>query len=307
MKLGLTERQYKLVISEVVKSQEIGELEEPVNAEPESGASTQQSGGQGYPAVGKWESGVTRGPGNQIGNTKWSDIVGASLKRGKANQLKEQGSLDINFDRRYGTAAAAEKSNKENRELVNAVLNIDPHTRNMILGIATAFIPYVGPFISAGIGIYDAKQYYDEGDTKTAGMIAIFSIIPGISAIKTAIPLVTKLGAKGMASLGVKLSKGVKIVNPQEIEVVNSIRKYRPLIQQELNKKANELSIMAAKNNVKKQITRQNIGKGATNLGKSVAGYGAAAVGYNYGFDYVVRKQEEANLKILNQKLGLTN
>lgn len=90
MKLGLSERQYKLVISEVVKSQEIEEQGEPVNSEPEAGTSAQQSGGQGYPAVGKWESGVTRGPGNQIGVTKWSDIVGASLKRGKANQLKEQ-------------------------------------------------------------------------------------------------------------------------------------------------------------------------------------------------------------------------
>jgi hypothetical protein len=38
--------------------------------------------------VGKWESGVTRGPGNQIGLTKWSDIVGSVLKRGKANPLK---------------------------------------------------------------------------------------------------------------------------------------------------------------------------------------------------------------------------
>lgn len=90
MKLGLTERQYKLVISEVVKSQEIEEQGEPVNPEPEAGTSAQQSGGKGYPAVGKWESGVTRGPANQVGVTKWSDVVGASLKRGKANQLKEQ-------------------------------------------------------------------------------------------------------------------------------------------------------------------------------------------------------------------------
>lgn len=44
MKLGLTERQYKLVISEVVKNQEIGEQEEPVNPEPEAGTSAQQSG-----------------------------------------------------------------------------------------------------------------------------------------------------------------------------------------------------------------------------------------------------------------------
>jgi hypothetical protein len=50
-------------------------------------------------------------------------IVGASLKRGKANQLKEQGSLDINDRRRYGTAAAAAQSNKENRELVNKTID----------------------------------------------------------------------------------------------------------------------------------------------------------------------------------------
>ena len=88
MKLGLTERQYKLVISEVVKNQEIAEQEEPVNPEPEAGTSSQQAGGKGYPEVGKWESGVTRGPGNQVGITKWADVVGANLKRGKGNPLK---------------------------------------------------------------------------------------------------------------------------------------------------------------------------------------------------------------------------
>lgn len=51
-------------------------------------STTSSSGAQGYPDVGKWESGITRGPGNQIGVTKWSDIVGAKLTRGKANPLK---------------------------------------------------------------------------------------------------------------------------------------------------------------------------------------------------------------------------
>lgn len=41
-----------------------------------------------YPEVGHWESGVTRGPANQIAVTKWSDTVGSSLTRGKANPLK---------------------------------------------------------------------------------------------------------------------------------------------------------------------------------------------------------------------------
>ena len=51
-----------------------------------AGAST---GGGGtkppYPTVTKWETGVTRGPANQIGLTKWKDIV--KLNRGKANTL----------------------------------------------------------------------------------------------------------------------------------------------------------------------------------------------------------------------------
>ena len=47
------------------------------------------SGGDGtkpdYPTVTKWESGVTRGPANQIGLVKWADIV--KVIRGKANTL----------------------------------------------------------------------------------------------------------------------------------------------------------------------------------------------------------------------------
>jgi hypothetical protein len=38
-----------------------------------------------YPTVTKWESGVARGPANQIGVTKWHEIV--KLNRGKANTL----------------------------------------------------------------------------------------------------------------------------------------------------------------------------------------------------------------------------
>jgi hypothetical protein len=55
---------------------------------PSSTPTSTSSKPEGYPEVGHWESGVTRGPANQIGNTKWADIVGSALKRGKANQLK---------------------------------------------------------------------------------------------------------------------------------------------------------------------------------------------------------------------------
>jgi hypothetical protein len=59
-----------------------GELEEQ-DAAPAAGG----GGGEAaeYPTVTKWESGVTRGPANQIGLTKWRDTV--KLTRGKANTL----------------------------------------------------------------------------------------------------------------------------------------------------------------------------------------------------------------------------
>jgi hypothetical protein len=88
MDLLINERQLKTILSQEVSEKEMEEQENPSDAQPETGTSSTQSGGQGYPAVGKWESGVTRGPSNQVGVTKWSDIVGSVLKRGKSNPLK---------------------------------------------------------------------------------------------------------------------------------------------------------------------------------------------------------------------------
>lgn len=79
MKIEVSETQLRTIVKSVNNSQDIKE-------QGEGEAST--GGALGYPAVGKWESGVTRGPANQIGLTKWSDIVGSVLKRGKANPLK---------------------------------------------------------------------------------------------------------------------------------------------------------------------------------------------------------------------------
>jgi hypothetical protein len=87
MRLQITEDQFNRMISKLKKSDEIIEQEETAG-EPTSGASATQSGGEGYPEVGKWDSGITRGPANQVGITKWSEVVGANLKRGKSNPLK---------------------------------------------------------------------------------------------------------------------------------------------------------------------------------------------------------------------------
>jgi hypothetical protein len=87
MDLLLTEKQLKLILSKEVTEQVPGTPDAAANAKPDTGISKISGGGQGYPGVEKWESGVTRGPGNQIGVTKWSDVVGSSIKRGKGNPL----------------------------------------------------------------------------------------------------------------------------------------------------------------------------------------------------------------------------
>lgn len=89
MKIEVSEKQFDRILKNITETQEVSEQDSATpSPEPTAGTSSTQSGGQGYPSVGKWESGVTRGPANQIGVTKWTDIVGANLKRGKANPLK---------------------------------------------------------------------------------------------------------------------------------------------------------------------------------------------------------------------------
>ena len=91
MKLYLSEKQITNLVSMVYEDDAAGAADSSGGATASAGTSATQSGGAGYPAVSKWESGIQRGPSNQVAVTKWADVVGSKLNRGKANQLKEQG------------------------------------------------------------------------------------------------------------------------------------------------------------------------------------------------------------------------
>jgi hypothetical protein len=249
---------------------------DPAAQAPTAGTSDKQAGGQGYPEVGKWESGIERGPANQVGVTKWADVVGSKLKRGKANTLKEQSSYE------KGIWDRSTKMINKFPEKVNQ------HDVNMVLGIAAVFIPFVGPLLAAGIGLIDAKQYYDEGNTKTAGMVAMFALLPGIGKVVSLIPGVKTLGPKLMAELGKKLSLGSKSISPAEIEVVSKISKYKELITAEIKK----VGEAAAKQNVKKQLVKQavkqKVKQKATSIVPTAAAYTTAGVAYSKGYDKIV-------------------
>jgi len=73
------------LMKEFTPKETMDELGEQEDSAPATG--TGDSGEKPlYPTVTKWGSGVSRGgPANQIGNTKWSDIV--KVTRGKGNTL----------------------------------------------------------------------------------------------------------------------------------------------------------------------------------------------------------------------------
>jgi len=151
--------------------------------------------------------------------------------------LSEQS--DAAFDRRYGTAAAAAKTNAQNREMINSVVNwykSNNHTINAVLGIGATFIPFVGPFIASGIGMMDAKQHWDEGHRTEAGIVFAFSLIPGIGMIKNLTPGFKQLGSKGMAELAKKVTSKAPLTKIEQ-EVLEVISKNSELI-----KKAVEMS-----------------------------------------------------------------
>lgn len=124
-------------------------------------------------------------------------------------------------------------------KMLDRMSDLNPHTLTTVLGIGTAFIPVIGPFISASIGLADAALYYKEGDKNSAGLTAAFSMLPFIGTVVSRIPGVKQLGSKGMAALSAKLSSKAKL-SKTEIDLVEKIKSQEKLIRNEL-KNASEI------------------------------------------------------------------
>jgi hypothetical protein len=161
------------------------------------------------------------------------------------------------------------------------------HTVNTILQIGTAFIPVVGPFLSAGIGLMDAAQYYQEGDTKTAGLVAMFSLLPGVGAVVNKIPGVQQLGTKGLSLLASKIGKGVTKFTPLEKQVIAGINANQQLVKTELNNQIKQTAqkSLTSKISGKSKNILTKVAKGGVKFTGAVAPYVAADVAYNKTYD----------------------
>ena len=190
---------------------------------------------------------------------------------------------DYKFDRQSNAIMnAAGIRSKEDYNTVNSVIKkaaegatipLDDHTAMTILQIGSAFIPFIGLFISAGIGLYDAKMYYDDGDTKTAGLVALFACIPGVGGLATKLGL-TKWTAKALGGLGKKISMGSKLL-PQEIEVAKIVAKSKNLI----------LADIKATPVIAKEIAKQTAKQAAKQAVTTVGGYAAAGGAYSKAYE----------------------
>ena len=115
----------------------------------------------------------------------------------------------------------------------DALVNMDPHTRNQILEIGAAFIPFVGPALSAGIASYDAWLYHKEGKNKEAAVALVLGLLPGIASVANKIPGIKTLGQKGMNVLADKVAKGVTQLTKTESEVLNAISLNKNMVHAE--------------------------------------------------------------------------
>ena len=134
-------------------------------------------------------------------------------------------------------------------------------------------------------------MYYDEGDKKTAGLMVMFSSLPGLGLLgKLGL---TKWTAKTLGEIGKKIGLGQKLT-PTEVAVAKKITQYRNLIETEMKKKA--ISLNAAKQNVKSQLKR----KPYVNTAKSLGKYTGLSTGYDIGYDYLNPQQNIKNIMGIN-------
>ena len=164
---------------------------------------------------------------------------------------------------------------------------LDNHTKNQVIALVGGFLPVIGPVISFVFGMKDAKEYYDEGDTKTAGLVGLFSILPILG------PVTKMLGiggwsAKALGEIGKKISNGSKLL-PAEVGVIKKVAQNRKLIEDGMKKIGQQATITAGKQVAKKQLVKQATVQTAKNVGKEIAGYGAAGAGYDKAYDYARR------------------
>lgn len=228
-----------MLVKNSLKTKELGEQESPVNPEPKSGTSDKQTGASGYPEVGKWESGINRGPANQIGVTKWSDVVGINLKRSKANQLKEQQSnwekekskYVTDYEKRELSKIDAQQKRITDFDFEKFWDNSGPVILTIGSIAAATFIPGAqGLWVSVGLDLLAAADsYFRKNDGLGASLSVALAFVPFIG---RALPRFTNVSKETSKKL---MQKFANSNSYQEIKsVMENLPKQERYLVQEL-------------------------------------------------------------------------
>jgi hypothetical protein len=163
------------------------------------------------------------------------------------------------------------------------------HNVLMIASLASAFIPLVGPFISAGIQLADAGMYYQDGNTEMAGMSAMFALIPGAGKLLSKLPILKNINPNLLTKW--KSGKPISKAEAEALDVLGkNISTVRKELGEEIVKQSDEL--------LKKPTLTQSAKTALTNVAKSglnftikttttMAPYVVAGAVYDKAYDYM--------------------
>ena len=115
------------------------------------------------------------------------------------------------------------------------------HDLNNVLGLASIFIPVIGPIVAAGTAAADVSLYWKQGDKKTASIVAAFSFLP-FARIGKLVPSVGKLGKEGMEELAKKIGQNAKEFTAIEKEVIDQLSKNKQVLSQEVKRVSDDLA-----------------------------------------------------------------
>ena len=192
---------------------------------------------------------------------------------------------------------------------------IDPngytiHDALTVASIVTAFIPVVGPFISAGLMGLDSYAYYKEGDEYMGGFMAMFAALPMIGPIASKIPALAKLGSRGMSKLGSKLARASKGGKPQltatEAQAVRELSTNNKFVRAQLDKwltnqakqNSKKLSALAGRKALLSTATKEAIKNPLTKFAATLGLYMGAADVYDYAYwrKYSVKPEQAKSM-----------
>lgn len=183
----------------------------------------------------------------------WVDGVGTSEYKCRCRDMSNA-SLTTNLQSSTGDINIGSEVDKtqKSRNWSNA------DSRDMItnaVAFATAFIPVVGPFVSAGISLGNAAIHWRAGKQKEAAVDMFFALLPMLGKI----PGIGKISSSVATSLGSKLGKGSGL-SLQELNTLKKITQYDEVISKQMLSQLEKSSLGKIEQHIVKTAVKKTEG-----------------------------------------------